>query len=304
MKRHRVLKDLLDIFLLFFFTVAIVQLLLSLKTVRRNPVLSFEGGIPFQQVESIAKKNTLSQKNKRTGHHMRQYTWTDSTNSQRITRLKLDKSAVKNEIKKFGMVRGMKSTLFMQKRGFKIIGRSNRLVRGRIKENITTIVDYRQIFDRNRRYFPELTSQLIDSFSGGRYNPLYDFLKFVQYIPYRRPPVRYAGRFIGKFFVPLVCLYEQYGDCDSKSLLLAEFLSAYPASKEQMGMLLIHGQGLAHAVLAIKRKPLVGMSSIFVNGSGYYILLEATYHHFAPGFVPYRVARAIKAGYIRYVPLN
>ena len=143
-----------------------------------------------------------------------------------------------------------------------------------------------------------------------RQDPLKPMLSFVQHIPYKLPPNQYKGRFINSFFIPLVVLYEQYGDCDSKSLLLAEFLCTVPGAKEngkwkeKTGMILIRGNGLAHAVLAVKRTPLPGMTSLHDMKRGYYILVETTRPGWTPGFISRRVTETIKAGYFRFVQLN
>jgi len=289
-----------DIIGLFFLTISILFLIIPQNNQNGEPhIQSYNGFSPG--LNSVSAKKKKKTKN---SYITRKYNWIDYDKKKRETLFKIQQSHLKKEIKKFGLNKGMNITLFMRSRGFKVFKRLNQIINGKIRETVVTIVDYKNIFNRNKTYFHGLTKQLIDSFPDNKYDPVFSFLKFVQYIPYRRPPVRYSGRFIGKFFIPLVCLYEQYGDCDSKSLLLSEFLATYPNSKEKLGLLLIHGQGLAHAVLAVKKKPLIGMSSIFVKGSGYYILLETTHHNWSPGFLSHRVSKIIKAGYIKFISLN
>lgn len=293
-----------DIILLFIITAGILALSISVPNETKESESLYFNGFSPPAYSNITNNQIKDLKSTPGNFIVRKFKWFDADQKERETEFKIKKSYLKNEIKRFGLSKGMTNTLFMRKRGFKVITRINRMVRGRLIEKVTTIVDYKKIFQRNIPYFLELTKQLRDSIPNKNIDPVYSFLKFVQYLPYRRPPVKYSGRFIGKFFVPLVSLYEQYGDCDSKSLLLSEFLATYPNYKAKMGMVLIHGQGLAHALLAVKQKPLMGMTSILINGSGYYVLIETTRPRWSPGFINYRVQNTIKAGYIRFIPLN
>ncbi len=292
-----------DIFILFIFTIALVILTTYSNFKNNKPEIQTFNGFSAS-ANSISLNDQSLKNNNLDKYFIRKFNWVDSDQKKIQTELKIKKSFLKKEIKKFGLLRGMKNPFFLKSRGFKVINRQNQMINGQIKENIKYIVDYKTIFQRNKPYFTELTTQLINSMPTKNNDPLYSFLKFIQYIPYSRTPLRYSDKFINKFFIPLVCLYEQYGDCDSKSLLLSEFLANYPNSKEKLGMVLIKGRGIAHAILAVKRKPLMGMFSILIRGSGYYIPLETTRPRWSPGFINYRVSKAIKTGYIRFVPLN
>jgi hypothetical protein len=236
---------------------------------------------------------------------IREFKWKDPAQKQRETVFQIPESALKDEIKKFGRPRSMTHPLMMERKGFKIIGRRDTIVNRKILERVFTIVDYKKIFLRNLNYFSRLTHILMESADAvvGE-DPLYVFLSFVQYIRYQRPPKFYKGKFIGSFFVPLVCLNEQYGDCDSKSILLAEFLATAPDSREKMAMVLVRGGGLAHALLGVKRTPLPGMTALYFQEKGYFIVLETTRPGWAPGFIDRRVTDALKAGYFMSIDLN
>lgn len=235
----------------------------------------------------------------------RNFTWKDSKKKDREVEFMISETALKKEIKAFGSPKAMLNTLFMEKRGFKVIGRRNYIKNRQVLERLFTMVDYKKIFQGSLKYFPEYTRLLTDAAEVPEgTDPLRPFLSFIQQIRYQRPPDFYKRKFIGSFFVPLVCLFEQYGDCDSKSVLLAEFLATLPESKEKVGMVLIRGNGLAHALLGVKRKPFPGMTSLYFRESGYYIVVETTTPGWSPGFVDRRITDALKAGLFQFIPLN
>jgi hypothetical protein len=235
----------------------------------------------------------------------KEFDWKDNKKTPRKTVFRIPEAALNSEIKKFGRPRSMTDSLFLKRRGFKIIGRRSFLHGREVRERVITIVDYKQIYERNLQYFQPLTGTLTKSaeISGGT-DPMPVFLSFVQSIPYKRPPAYYNGKFIGSFFVPLVVLYEQYADCDSKAMLLAEFLGTGPDSKEKTAMVLIRGKGMSHAVLGVKRRPLPGMTYLYFPEKGYFIVMETTRYGWAPGFLDRRVLDVIKAGFFQFVELN
>ncbi|MCP5045894.1 MAG: hypothetical protein GY940_01885 [bacterium] len=273
-----------------------------------NETLSFDSGF-------YSPLAALPDREKPTGGiatHQRRFRWIDPTKKRRETLLEIPAAALKKEVRSFGIpIGGSKEPFYLKKRGFEVVSRRNFVHNSRVREGVVTVVDYRQLFKRNLNYFPPLTRALMESAQiPQNQDPLYSMLSFVQHISYQLPPQRYNGRFINSFFVPLVVLYEKYGDCDSKSMLLAEFLSTAPAafnknvSIEKTGLVLIRGNGLAHAVLAVKRKPLPGMMSLYDMKRGEYILVETTRPGWAPGFISRRVLDTIKAGFFRFVALN
>jgi len=50
-------------------------------------------------------------------------------------------------------------------------------------------------------------------------------VSFVQTLPYKIPPTEYKGKNTSGILAPALCLAEGYGDCDTKSLLLACILA-------------------------------------------------------------------------------
>ncbi len=291
-----------DIFLAFILCVLIVLAVRLDKN--ENHSLTFNGAVQ-QSIPGKERSSKSSKPKKKDIFFIREFKWKDPTKKERKTEFSIPASALKDEIKKFGKPRSMTHPLLMKGRGFKIIGKQSYIRNRQVLERLFTIVDYKQIFQRNLKYFPTLTGTLISSVElVPEKDPLHTFLSFVQYIRYQQPPKYYKGKFIGAFFVPLVSLYEKYGDCDSKSILLAEFLATFPDSKEKTGMVLVRGNGLSHALLGVKRKPLPGMTALYFQEKGYFIVLETTHPGWAPGFIDRRLTDALKAGYFLFVDLN
>jgi hypothetical protein len=293
------------IFLFFLFMLVTVPIGL-LKTYNQTRpgetfFFSFDSALPSPLSHSApATKKTVIQK-----QFIRSFRWEDPEKKQCITDFHIPESSLKKEIRKFGSIRLSTHPLLLKRSGFRVVGRKSIWYDQRLKERIVSIIDYEQIYKRNLKYFASLTGELMESCKINKdKDPLYYFLRFVQFIPYKIPPPRYRGKFINSFFVPLVCLYEQYGDCDSKAILLAEFLATFPDSEEKIAIVLIRGQGIAHAVLAVKRKPLFGQTSLHDFKRGYYIVLETTSPGWSPGFISRRVTDAIKSGYFQILDLN
>lgn len=249
--------------------------------------------------------STASSQPKQEIQFLKKYLWRYPEETRRETTFRIPAAALKYEIKKFGVPHGRTHPFFLKRRGFKLLGKKAFTGDPSIQGKYAGIVDYQQIFQRNLENFKELTKNLMASIdlSPGK-DPLHAFLIFIQYIRYKLPPRYYKGKFINSFFVPLVCLYEQYGDCDSKALLLAEFLCSVPGAKEKAVMVLVRGRSLAHALLAVKRNPLPGMTSLYDIKKGYYIVLETTKPGWAPGFVSRRITEALKAGFFFLIALN
>lgn len=274
--------------LVFLFCAALIQLVN--QGGKEKGILTFNGS--FQAGGDREENN-----------YLRKYTWEDAAGNTRETVFQISEAALNDEIKKFGRPRT--DPLFAERQGFKIIDRSDSFSGQDIFEGATTIVDYRKIFQRNLQYFRSLTGTLMTSAVLSEDDDLvHHFLHFVQHIPYRRLPDYYKGKFISSFFVPLVCLYEQYGDCDSKSILLAEFLATSPNTAVKTVMILIRGSGLAHALLGVKGTPLPGMTALYFQGKGYFIVLETTKPGWAPGFIDPRIWDALKAGYFQFIELD
>ncbi len=296
-----------DISLLFILCMVIVHLSGIFDMKERKAFLTYDSEFPIYIPALFSSEASTGTriKSKQKRIIAREFDWVDPQKKERKSVLHIPEDALKKEIRKFGTLFPSTNPLLLKRRGFRVVGRKTYLVDRQIREKLITIIDYKQIFERNLVYFQKLTGELIVSAElAAETDPLFTFLSFVQYIRYQLPPRRYKRKFINSFFVPLVCLYEQYGDCDSKSLLLAEFLCTAPGSKEKAAMVLIKGKGLAHALLAVKRKPLPGMTSLFDIKRGYYIVLETSSPGWSPGFVSRRVFETLKAGFFVFVELN
>jgi len=224
---------------------------------------------------------------------LRKFTWQSISKAWRETEFHLSEKDIKKETRSFGVPHGEKSSFFIKKMGYL-----------EIAPNLY-IINYRQIYQRNREYFPALSSALLlsSALPPGE-EPLFAFLLFVQQIQYKRPPKYYEGRFIDCFFTPLICLYEQYGDCDSKSLLLAEFLTTLPGAREKVAMIVASRFSTTHSILAVDRKPLPGMTTLYNPGKGYFIPLETSAPGWSPGFISRNVAELIRKGKIFFIDLN
>ncbi len=232
----------------------------------------------------------------REDHLLRTFNWTGADKKSKQVSFSLSKSRIKSELNKFGVLRGQENALLLQKKGFKHVGVSKGLE--------IYMVNYQEIFLRNLEYFRGLTLVLYDAIKPQPpERRLMEFLFFVQAITYKKPPFYYNSKFINSFYPPLICLYEQSGDCDSKSVLLAEFLTCHN-KKEKTALLFINHLGLKHSILLVKGSPSPGMSAIFIKGKGYYIPLETSSPGWAPGFVNQRIWKAITSGNFRFSELQ
>jgi hypothetical protein len=228
--------------------------------------------------------------------YRREFQWTGADKKPKRAVFSLAKARVKNELNRFGVARGMEHSLLLQKKGFKRVGVSRGLE--------VYMVDYQKIFRDSLDYFSGLTRTLVAALEPPlAENDLIEFLFFVQSITYDKPPFYYNNKFINSFFPPLICLYEQFGDCDSKSVLLAVFLTCRN-QKEKTALAFINSQGMKHSILLVKRTPNPGMSALFIKGSGYYIPLEASAPGWAPGFVNPRIWDALRTGNFRFSELQ
>ena len=227
--------------------------------------------------------------------YTRAFSWTGADKKPKQAAFLLAKSQVKSELSQFGVARGMEHALLLEKKGFTKIGMQRGLE--------VFMVNYQEIFLRSLGLFNDLTETLHGAVEQPPPNNiLLEFLVFVQAIKYQLPPFYYNNKFINSFFPPLICLYEQYGDCDSKSVLLAVFLTCQDKN-EKTALLLINHLGLKHSILLVKGVPGPGMSSVFITGKGYYVPLEASSPGWAPGFVSQRVWSAISTGNFRFLEL-
>lgn len=231
---------------------------------------------------------------------LRTFNWQNKKKEKRQTTLKIPKKALKEEIKNFGIVKNMYHPKYLKKQGFKRLGEQ-------------FVVDYKEVYQRNLKHFEELTTDLIESTKLEiDQDPLLDLLFFTQQIEYKIPPKILNGKYIREFYPPLQCLEKKTGDCDSKSVLLAEFIgtlekkqsSTTAAEGVTLAVLVLKGYGIFHAILAIKRKPLPGTLKLFFHGKGYFMPLEASGPGWMPGFVGKNTFNCLKAGLFRFEALN
>lgn len=217
-----------------------------------------------------------------------EYEWEFIKNIKIVTRLKIPSGSMQKDIRTFGISLKMDNPSYLAKRGFI-----------RTREGLR--INYKQIFLRSSESFPPLSKDLLDSAHIKKnIDPILHFLKFVQHLKYKIPPKYYRGKYIREFFTPLICLYKKYGDCDTKSILLASFLKGSFYKKEEMGLVVLRGFGIFHAILAVKRKPLPGMLSFFIDNNGPFIPLETTRTGWMPGFSDKRVIFCLEKGKFRF----
>jgi len=119
-------------------------------------------------------------------------------------------------------------------------------------------------------------------------------IKFVQFIPYKIPPLNYKGKETSGLFAPAICLSEGYGDCDTKSLLLCCIL----AHKYE----LIYLMGANHAFIGIKSIPGKDQEYVEINNSKY-VLCEMTYQ-WDLGKLPISSVYDINSGKYSYIVLK
>jgi len=224
-------------------------------------------------------------------YYTKQFRWDISEDKTIITRLNLPVKDVKKEMDDFGVNLKYRNPSYLSKRGF-ILSREGLLI------------DYRSVFRKSAGFFRKLSQDVIFSADLNKNeDPVICFLKFVQTLIYRIPPKFYNGKFIMEFLPPLNCLYMNYGDCDTKSVLLADFLEGASFKKEKMVVIVLKGYGILHAILAIERIPLPGMLSFYIDRMGPFIPLETTNRGWMPGFSNKQVIQCLRNGQFSFVKL-
>ncbi len=236
--------------------------------------------------------NNPGTKDMETGYILRRFKWKNKKEESLVTVLRIPEKALRNEIKNFGIIFSMVHPRYIEKQGFRKLGDDY-------------VIDYRGVYQRNLIHFKDITADLVRSAKIEKgMDPLIDFLKFCQQLEYKIPPKYKDGKYIMEFYTPLQCLEKKMGDCDTKSILLAEFLGAAENSQERMAILILRGYGIFHAVLAVKRTPLPGALKLFFHGKGYFVPLEVSFPGWMPGFVNINTLNCLKAGFFKFEELN
>lgn len=132
-------------------------------------------------------------------------------------------------------------------------------------------VDIPRVVERNRPRLRELAVAFDRLATARGYGPddtLGAMLTFVQSaLLYQRPPDEEDGRDILGFFPPPRALHEGYGDCDTKSALLAAILTNFPGTR----MIGVHVP--RHYLVGIARVPRPGDAFIEYHGEPF-VLIE------------------------------
>ncbi len=221
----------------------------------------------------------------------RKYVWDLKPDRTIITELFLPLNEVKQEMKNFGVNLRIKHPSYISKQGFY-----------QTKDGLS--LNYKSIFRNSIPIFKKISPFI--AYSAGikeKEDPIICFLKFVQAIKYKVPPKFFNGKYIMEFLPPLNCLFLKYGDCDTKSVLLAELLEGHSYRKEKMAIVILRGFGIFHAILAIERTPMPGMLSFYINREGPYIPIETTDKGWMPGFSNNQVLLCLQNGNFRFVKL-
>ena len=232
-----------------------------------------------------------SAKSKENKKFIREFIWDITEDKTIITQLSLSEVDIRTEMDNFGVNLKIKHPSYIRKRGF-------------IQTRKGLHINYKTVFDNSSANFNELSP--VVTFSADIKNnedPSICFLKFVQNIRYKVPPKFFQGKYIMEFFPPLNCLYRNYGDCDTKAILLASLLEGASFRKERMVIIVLKGFGIFHAILAIERIPLPGMLSFYIDRMGPFIPMETTIKGWMPGFTNRQVNLCLQNGQFRFVKL-
>lgn len=223
--------------------------------------------------------------------YIRKFRWDITENKTIITHLSLPEDEIRTEMDNFGVNLKIKHPAYIKKRGFM-----------KTREGLN--INYKTVFHNSIPFFKKLPAVVKYSADIKKNeDPATCFLKFVQNIRYKIPPKFFRGKYIMEFLPPLNCLYNNYGDCDTKSVLLANLLQGASPKGEKMVVIVLKGFGIFHAILAIKRIPLPGMLSFYIDRSGPFIPMETTGTGWMPGFSNNRVLLCLQNGKFRFVKL-
>lgn len=182
------------------------------------------------------------------------------------------------------------SFLEYSNRGWKELVQNDR---GSALKNYFALVE--EHFDRNRdslRFVYQMFDSSLYQVSDAYF--INTVIRFVQSIPYQIPPTIYKGKETSGLLSPAISLAEGYGDCDTKSILLACILG------HRYEILFL--AGAQHAFIGIKIPPLKGQEFVEINGSQY-VLCEMT-SAFPFGVLPSSSVYDINRGKYQYTILK
>ena len=247
--------------------------------------------IPGPGPGSVSGNNSESEKIKDIKSIIREFRWDISENKTIITQLNLSAKDIKTEMNNFGVSLKIKHPSYIAKKGFMMT-----------REGLT--INYKTVFRNSIPFFKQLPAVVTYSADLEKNeDPATCFLKFAQNIRYKIPPKFLKGKYIMEFLPPLNCLYRNYGDCDTKSVLLANLLQGASYKEEKMAVIVLKGFGIFHAILAIKRIPLPGMLSFYIDRTGPFIPMETIGTGWMPGFSNNRVLLCLQNSQFRFVKL-
>lgn len=134
------------------------------------------------------------------------------------------------------------------------VGKTELLYSMMIKEGRSLSFDYSKIVEESRPLIKPLWLQFKSL--TGQYNlsareRVELIMRFLQDVPYGIPPENYKGRYIAGLFPPMELLINTWGDCDSKSILMATLLSFDQELYDKIAMILVPG----HALLGLRLIP-------------------------------------------------
>lgn len=145
--------------------------------------------------------------------------------------------------------------------------------------SLRVVVDVPAVVERNRPRLRALAGQFDQLAQAHAYGPeetVGAMVAFVQTaLPYQRPPASENGREILGFYPPPRALEAGFGDCDTKSALLAAILTNFP------GMKMIGVHIPKHYLVGIARVPRQGDAFIEYEGEPF-VLIEPS----GPGWLP------------------
>lgn len=139
-----------------------------------------------------------------------------------------------------------------EQKGDKVLATDSEYRNGRmLVRNGKVSFDYERIIEESRELVEPLYHQLKkikNKYKLSEREFVILIMRFLQDIPYGVPPSNYNNRFIMGLFPPSELLKSTWGDCDSKSLLMATLLSLDNKYNDKLAIIQVPG----HALLGIQ----------------------------------------------------